>query len=144
MSSCQQQVTKQNLLALWLKAEKSNDMDEVESLYLQILTEPGLSFKLSAKDILDIRWNRAINLVPIANWYLNIGHENRPQPTRAMTCIQQALSELAICVKGYATSTEKNKAISFQLELMDMKKYVGSILQQRAAVIPPFQGPFKG
>ena len=139
MPTSQQQMKIQSLLTLLRSADKSKDMDKTEEIYVQILAEPDLSFLLSKKDILDVRWNRAMNLVPIANWYLNEGFAKRPQLTRAMTCIQQALGEVVICVNGYTMVNGKEAALSFQAELQGMEKYIYSKLETISAELPEYE-----
>lgn len=124
------------LLALCKAAEQSEDMDEVESFYQTILSEEQLSKQLSPKVINDTRWNRALNLLVIANWYLYNGYEGRPQPTRAHTTILQAIEEIALCKESYSAPSDKRKAESFFSELSNHKNTIELALEEKAAVIP--------
>ena len=129
-------MTKAELLALCKTAANSGDMDEVEAIYEQILTEPGLSFKLNAKLIYDAKWNRALNLVDLADWYLNTGYNERPQPTRAHTCTIMAIAEVSACKDSYRTKKDITRAESFLSDLEASKEIIENTLDGIAAILP--------
>lgn len=119
------------LLKHWQKANSSKDMDKAYELYCQILSEPGLSLKLSQNEILDIRFNRAINNTEIANWF----YEKR-QYTRAHTHMEEAYADADACVKGYKKLSDLKKAQSLLKECTENLEACIDHLKKQAAELP--------
>jgi hypothetical protein len=119
------------ILRQWQKADSSADMDKAYEIYCQILTMPGLSFHLSKDEILDIRYNRAINNIEIGNFLLG-----EKLYTRAHTHFQEALDDRKACAEGYSTSKAREISATALAESKEHMKTIIGILEQQSAVIP--------
>lgn len=131
-------MNREELIKLIKKADRLKDKLKAEMLYEQVLSEPGLSFKLQADtEILNVRWNRAVNLVALANQYFKTTRTTRCQPTRAHTCIEQALQEISTCRLKYKKSKDRKSAGVFYKELLEQQERIEEELSKRQADIPP-------
>ena len=123
---------RKQIIKQWQAADTSTDMDKSYKIYCDILKKPGLSFALYKDEILNIRFNRAINNIEIANWYL----ENRQYP-RAHTHFKEALEDRKKCAAGYSKKSERDISAACVKESERHLAVVLEKISQQAAVLPP-------
>lgn len=123
-----------NLQALIKRVENCKDMDQAEELYEQILSIPELSLYKSSMFIANLKWNRAINLEAIVNWYLY--ESEKPLFIRAHTMLKIAHQEMTDAVSLYKKASQKKKVDEFRLELQTMLDKLELTLEGKCAQIP--------
>jgi hypothetical protein len=119
------------LIALWQRADANTNMDKAYEAYSAILNEPGLSFKLTKKQSLDVRYNRVLNNVEIANWYFV-----KKLITRALTHMNEAVEDARYCSENYDSKQHRQAASALLDDCEQNLATVEAELNTRIANVP--------